>query len=80
MRGNLFVILNSRALALLEEFAETQDDVIDIDNCILYRCRKKFFPILYPRMADMGYLISEIEVLDPRDQFMSVRFYCAFKK
>ena len=46
MRSNLFVILNSKALALLEEFAETHDDVIDIDNCILYRCRKKFFPML----------------------------------
>ena len=80
MRGNLFVILNSKALALLEEFAETHDDVIDIDNCILYRCRKKFFPILYPRMADMGYLISEIEALDQTDDYMSVRFYCTFKK
>ncbi len=72
--------MNSKAIALLEEFAETQEDLIDIDNCILYRCKKKYFPMLYPRLADMGYLISEIEALDPKDDYMSVRFYFAFKK
>ena len=72
--------MNSRVIALLEEFAEKQEDVINIDNCILYRCRKKYFPMLYPRIADMGYLISEIEALDPKDAYMSVRFYPAFKK
>ena len=70
----------SKAIALLEEFAETQYDLIEMDNCILYRCRKKYFPMIYPRLADMGYLISEIEALDPNDDYMSVRFYFAFKK
>lgn len=79
MYSNLFIILNSKALALLQEFAENEYDIIDLDNCILYRCRKKFFPMLYPRMADMGYLISEIEALDQTDEYMSVRFYYAFK-
>ena len=80
MYSNLCINLNSRVIALLEEFAEKQEDVINIDNCILYRCRKKYFPILYPRIADMGYLISEIEALDSKDAYMSVRFYHAFKK
>ena len=79
MCSNLFIILNSKALALLQEFAENEYDIIDLDNCILYRCSKKFFPMLYPRMADMGYLISEIEALDQADEYMSVRFYYAFK-
>jgi hypothetical protein len=70
----------SKAIALLEEFAETNDDVISIDNNILYRCRKKFFPIVYPRLADMGYIVSEIEALDSTDDYMSVRFYPAFRK
>lgn len=72
--------MKSKAIALLEEFAETEFDIIDIDNCILYRCSKKFFPMIYPRLADMGYLISEIEALDQNDDYMSVRFYSAFKK
>lgn len=79
MHCNLFIILSSKAVALLEEFAETQYDVIDMDDCILYRCSKKYFPIVYPRMADMGYVISEIEALDQTDEYMSVRFYYAFK-
>jgi len=70
----------SKAIALLEEFAETEYDIIDIDNCILYRCRKKYFPMIYQRLADMGWIISEIEALDQKDEYMSVRFYCAFKK
>ena len=70
----------SKAIALLEEFAETNDDVISIDNNILYRCRKKYFPMIYPRLADMGWIISEIEALDQTDEYMSVRFYPAFKK
>ena len=70
----------SKAIALLEEFAETQCDLIEMDNCILYRCRKKYFPMIYPRLADMGWLISEIEALDSTDDYMSVRFYHAFKK
>jgi hypothetical protein len=69
-----------KAIALLEEFAETNDDVISIDCDILYRCRKKFFPMIYPRLADMGWVISEIEALDQTDDYMSVRFYPAFKK
>jgi hypothetical protein len=70
----------SKAIALLEEFAETNNDVISIDGDILYRCRKKFFPMVYPRLADMGWVISEIEALDQTDDYMSVRFYPAFKK
>ncbi len=70
----------SKAIALLEEFAETQYDLIEMDNCILYRCRKKYFPMIYPRLADMGWIISEIEALDQKDEYMSVSFYCAFKK
>ncbi|RPG64925.1 MAG: hypothetical protein CBC02_008370 [Flavobacteriaceae bacterium TMED42] len=70
----------SKAIALLEEFAETQYDLIEMDNCILYRCRKKYFPMIYPRLADMGWIISEIEALDSTDDYMSVRFYPAFKK
>ena len=69
----------SKAIALLEEFAETQYDVIDLDDCILYRCHRKYFAIVYPRMADMGYIISEIEALDQTDEYVSVRFYYAFK-
>jgi len=72
--------LKPKAIALLEEFAETEFDIIDIDNCILYRCRKKFFPMIYPRLADMGWVISEIEALDQNNDYMSVRFYSAFKK
>ena len=72
--------MSSKAIALLEEFAETQYDIIDMDNCILYRCRKKFFPMIYPRVADMGLLISDIEPLDTEQDYMSVRFYYAFKK
>lgn len=70
----------SKVIALLEEFAETNNDVILIDDNILYRCRKKYFPMIYPRLADMGWIISEIEALDQTDDYMSVRFYCAFKK
>ena len=70
----------SRVIALLEEFAETNNDVIFIDGNILYRCRKKYFPMIYPRLADMGWIISEIEALDQTDDYMSVRFYPAFKK
>jgi hypothetical protein len=70
----------SKAIALLEEFAETNDDVISIDNNILYRCLKKYMPIVYPRLANMGYIISEIEILDSTDEYMSVRFYPVFKK
>lgn len=72
--------MNSKAIALLEEFAETNDDVIFIDDNILYRCRKQYMSIVYPRLADMGYVISEIEILDPTDDYMSVRFYPVFKK
>jgi len=72
--------LNSKAIALLEEFAETNDDVIFIDDNILYRCRKQYMSIVYPRLADMGYVISEIEILDPTDDYMSVRFYSVFIK
>ena len=72
--------MKPKAIALLEEFAKTEFDIIDIDNCILYRCRKKFFPMIYPRLADMGWVISEIEALDQTDDYMSVRFYSAFKK
>lgn len=70
----------SKAIALLEEFAETDLDLIEMDNCILYRCRKRYFPFIYPRLADMGWIISEIEALDQTDDYMSVRFYPAFKK
>lgn len=70
----------SKAIALLQEFAETNEDVIFIDGSILYRCLKKYMPIVYPRLANMGYIISEIEILDPTDEYMSVRFYPAFKK
>jgi hypothetical protein len=70
----------SKAIALLEEFAETNDDVIFIDGDILYRCLKKYMPIVYPRLANMGYIISEIEILDSTDEYMSVRFYPVFKK
>ena len=70
----------SKAIALLEEFAETNNDVIFIDGDILYRCLKKYMPIVYPRLANMGYVVSEIEALDSTDDYMSVRFYPAFKK
>jgi len=80
LHHNLRFILNSKAIALLEEFAETNDDVIFIDDNILYRCRKQYMSIVYPRLADMGYVISEIEILDPTDDYMSVRFYPVFKK
>ena len=70
----------SKAIALLEEFAETNNDVIFIDGDILYRCLKKYMPIVYPRLANMGYVVSEIEMLDSTDDYMSVRFYPAFKK
>lgn len=80
LHHNLHFILNSKAIALLEEFAETNDDVIFIDDNILYRCRKQYMSIVYPRLADMGYVISEIEILDPTDDYMSVRFYPVFKK
>ena len=70
----------SRAIELLEEFAETQYDIIDIDNCILYRCRKQYFPMIYPRLADMGYIVSEIEALDSTDDYMNVRFHPTFTK
>lgn len=70
----------SRAIALLQEFAETNNDVIFIDGDILYRCLKKYMPIVYPRLANMGYVVSEIEMLDSTDDYMSVRFYPAFKK
>lgn len=72
--------MNSNAIALLEEFAETNDDVISIDDNILYRCRKKYFPMIYPRLANMGWIISEIEALDPTDDYMSVRLILYFKK
>ena len=72
--------MNSNAIALLEEFAETNDDVISIDDNILYRCRKKYFPMIYPRLANMGWIISEIEALDPTDDYMSVRLTLYFKK
>ena len=72
--------MNSKALALLEEIAETQDDVISSDDNILYRCRKKYFPMIYPRLANMGWIISEMEALDPTDDYMSVRLTLYFKK
>ena len=72
--------MNSNAIALLEEFAETNDDVISIDNNILYRCRKKYFPMIYPRLVNMGWIISEIEALDSTDDYMSVRLCPVFKK
>jgi hypothetical protein len=75
-----YIQLMSPAIALLEEFAETNDDVIFIDDNILYRCLKKYIPIVYPRLADMGYVISEIEILDPTDEYASVRFYPVFKQ
>jgi len=78
MYSNLFVVLNSKALALLQEFAETQDDIIDIDEAILYRCRKKHFPMIFPRLADMGCLISEIDTIDTSDDYMNVRLYSIY--
>ena len=71
--------MNSKAIALLEEFAETQDDLIKIDGNILFRCKKKHFPMIYPRLANMGCLISEIETLEPTSEYMSVRLYNAYK-
>lgn len=71
--------MNTKALALLEEFAETQDDIIDIDDNILFRCKKKHFPMIYPRLANMGCLISEIEALEPTSEYMNVRLYNAYK-
>lgn len=79
MYCNLFVVLNSKALALLEEFAETQDDIIDIDDNILFRCKKKHFPMIYPRLANMGCVLSEIEGLEPTSEYMNVRLYNAYK-
>jgi len=79
MYSNLFVVLNSKALALLEEFAETQDDIIDIDDNILFRCKKKHFPMIYPRLANMGCVLSEIEGLEPTSEYMNVRLYNAYK-
>lgn len=79
MYSNLFVVLNSKALALLQEFAETQDDIIEIDEEILYRCRKKHFPMLYPRLANMGCLVSEVEGLEPTSDYMNVRLYNAYQ-
>ena len=57
-----------------------RNDVISIDDNILYRCRKKYFPMIYPRLANMGWIISEIEALDPTDDYMSVRLTLYFKK
>jgi len=79
MYSNLFVVLNSKALALLEEFAETQDDIIDIDDNILFRCKKKHFPMIYPRLANMGCVLSEVEGLEPTSEYMNVRLYNAYK-
>lgn len=79
MYSNFFVILNSKAIALLEEFAETQDDIIDIDDNILFRCKKKHFPMIYPRLANMGCVLSEIEGLEPTSEYMNVRLYNAYK-
>jgi len=79
MYSNLFVVLNSKALALLQEFAETQDDIIDIDDNILFRCKKKHFPMIYPRLANMGCVLSEIEGLEPTSEYMNVRLYNAYK-
>ena len=69
----------SKAIALLEEFAETQDDIIDIDDNILFRCKKKHFPMIYPRLANMGCILSEIEGLEPTSEYMNVRLYNAYK-
>lgn len=71
--------MNTKALALLEEFAETQDDIIDIDDNILFRCKKKHFPMIYPRLANMGCILSEIEGLEPTSEYMNVRLYNAYK-
>lgn len=79
MYSNFFVVLNSKAIALLEEFAETQDDIIDIDDNILFRCKKKHFPMIYPRLANMGCVLSEIEGLEPTSEYMNVRLYNAYK-
>jgi len=56
-----------------------EDFEIEIDEEILYRCRKKHFPMIYPRLANMGCLVSEIEGLEPTSEYMNVRLYNAYK-
>ena len=68
-----------KAIALLEEFADSESDIVSSDGCILFTCRKKYMPEIYPRMANLGFLLTDIELGDSINEYMNVRFYYAFK-